>query len=172
MKKQSRAFVVAIICVAACGRLAAQTPAETDGSQQGIRDAARIPRASYQQNAAATTDPQSQPAVPGERVLRINKAGNLIGTQVKNPQGEMLGTIHELVVDFNTGRVSYCALKVKESAAGPDKYLAIPLAAFQPSSDGQYLILNADKQKIAQAIGFDKNDWPSLNSAAWGAQPF
>jgi hypothetical protein len=76
-----------------------------------------------------------------------------------------------VVVDYKTGRVSYCALKVENSQLGGKKFLPVPLAALQASADGQYFILNADKERIAQARGFSDNDWPAANSPAWGAQP-
>ena len=91
----------------------------------------------------------------------------MIGITVENPRGQRLGIIKDMVVDFNNDRVSYCVMSVEN---GPD-HLAVPLAAFRPSADGTVLILNADKTKLCQARGFDQNEWPAVNSAAWGAEP-
>jgi hypothetical protein len=102
----------------------------------------------------------------------VNKGSKLIGATVKNPQGETLGKIDDVVVDYNTGRISYAALEVKGAMFSKGKYLAVPLAAFRPSEDGSSLILNADREKIAQAQGFDRNNWPAINNPSWGAQPF
>lgn len=41
---------------------------------------------------------------------RINKASSLIGTTVKNQQGEELGIIRDLAIDFNSGQVAYIVL--------------------------------------------------------------
>ena len=110
-------------------------------------------------------------AIP-DQPIKINKCSALIGSRVENPQGEKLGKIEELVVDFDTGRVSYCVLGVSHGLLSTTKYLAVPLAAFKPSADGTCLILNADKDKVAQAKGFDRDSWPSVTNPAWGAEPF
>ena len=34
------------------------------------------------------------------------------------------------------------------------------------------MILDADKDKVANAQGFDRNNWPSTTNPVWGAQPF
>jgi sporulation protein YlmC with PRC-barrel domain len=94
----------------------------------------------------------------------------LIGTKVKNQKGESLGSIKDVVVDFDTGRVSYCVLGVGQGAYETPRYLAVPLTALRPSANGTHLILNADKEKLAESQGFDRNNWPALNSPAWGAQ--
>jgi hypothetical protein len=67
--------------------------------------------------------------------------------------------------------VSYCVLRVEHGISATPKYLAVPLAALQPAADGQRVILNADKDKVAQAQGFDRHNWPSVSNPAWGAQP-
>jgi sporulation protein YlmC with PRC-barrel domain len=109
---------------------------------------------------------------PDRPMLMVNKCSKLVGATVKDAEGDTLGKIDDVVVDYDTGRVSYCALRVRESAFSKAKYLAVPLAALHPSVDGLYLILNADKEKIDEAKGFDKNNWPPMNNPAWGAQPF
>jgi hypothetical protein len=76
------------------------------------------------------------------------------------------------VVDFDDSRVAYCVLSVEHKLFATPKYLAVPLAALRSSSDGSRLSLNADKDKVAQAQGFDRDNWPSVINPAWGAQPF
>lgn len=105
-------------------------------------------------------------------VKKINKVSELIGMDVKNQQGEKLGDIKDIVLDFSSERVGYVVLSADTGALNPDKLLAVPLKAFQPSADGDSLILNADKQKLASAQGFSKDSWPSPSNPSWGAQPF
>jgi sporulation protein YlmC with PRC-barrel domain len=115
---------------------------------------------------------QTETTAASDQPQRINKCSQLIGTAVENPQGDRLGKIDEVVVDFDKARVSYCVLSVERGMFAKPKYLAVPLAALQPSADGDRLILNADKDKVAQAQGFDRDNWPSVTNPAWGAQPF
>ena len=105
-------------------------------------------------------------------VRKINKASALIGMDVKNQQGEKLGDIKDVVLDFSSERVGYVVLSADTGALNPDKLLAVPLRAFQPSADGDSLILNADKAKLASAQGFSKESWPSPSNPSWGGQPF
>ena len=119
---------------------------------------------------SAQAQDQTTPATG--QPMRMNKCSLLIGTTVENPQGEKLGKIEEVVVDLDNGRVSYCVLNVEHKLFATPKYLAVPLAAFRPSDDNSLLILNADKDKVAQAQGFDRDNWPSVSNPVWGAQPF
>ena len=105
-------------------------------------------------------------------VKKINKCSELIGMDVKNLQGEKLGDIKDVVLDFSSERVGYVVMSADTGALNPDKMLAVPLRAFQPSADGDSLILNADKQKLASAQGFSKDSWPNPSNPAWGSQPF
>jgi sporulation protein YlmC with PRC-barrel domain len=155
--KKARKFdskvVVASLCLAAAGWMAAQAQ---DAPMTGENKP---------QPPAETTPAPDQPQ-------KINKCSQLIGTTVENPEGDKLGKIGEVVVDFDNGRVSYCVLNVEHGIFAKGKNLAVPLAALQPSADGSHLILNADKDKVAQAQGFDRDSWPSVTNPAWGAQPF
>jgi sporulation protein YlmC with PRC-barrel domain len=160
-RKFDSKVVVAALCVATAGwtARAQDSPNPNTGlsqSQQGVNQ-------SQQQPATAPT--------PGQP-LKMNKCSQFIGTTVENPQGDKLGKIDEVVVDFESGRVSYCVLSVEHKLFATPKYLAVPLAALQPSADGSRLILHAEKDKVAQAQGFDRDNWPSVTNPAWGAQPF
>jgi sporulation protein YlmC with PRC-barrel domain len=106
------------------------------------------------------------------QVQKINRASELIGTTVKNEQGERLGKIRDLVVDFSSDKVGYAVLASDSGMLSAEKLHAVPLRAFHPSEDGKYVILNTDKDKLSRAEGFDKNSWPNPENPSWGAQPF
>lgn len=100
----------------------------------------------------------------------INKATSLIGMEVRNQSDEKLGKIEDIVVDLNSGRISYAVL----NAGGPfrSKLVAVPASAFTAGADQKHLLLNADKTKLEAAKGFDKNAWPSVSNPDWGADTF
>jgi len=143
---------IATVCVVASGLAAQAQEASTD-----------TPAASQNQVPTSVVAPDQQ-------MSGISKCSKIIGAQVRDSRGDILGKISDVVVDNNTGRVSYCALKVEASDLGGTKYLAVPLAALRPSVDRNYFILNADREKIAQARGFTKGNWPAVSDSAWGAQ--
>jgi sporulation protein YlmC with PRC-barrel domain len=90
---------------------------------------------------------------------------------VENQQGEKLGRIADVVVSFDDQHVSYCVLRVKPGIFGRTRLVEVPLAAFQPNGDGSRLILNASKANLANAQGFDPNQWPAPVNTVWGAEP-
>jgi sporulation protein YlmC with PRC-barrel domain len=155
--KKARKFDSKVVAVTLCAAAAAWMVAQAqDAPISGVNQ------------------PQQQPATapdPGQP-MRLNKCSQLIGTSVENPHGDKLGKIDGVVVDFDDSRVAYCVLSVEHKLFATPKYLAVPLAALRSSSDGSRLSLNADKDKVAQAQGFDRDNWPSVINPAWGAQPF
>lgn len=96
-------------------------------------------------------------------VSAANKASSLIGMDVRNAQDERLGEIKDLVVDLNSGKISYAVLSVGGFLGIGDKYIAVPPSAFSFSDDQDRLVLNADKAKIENAPSFAKNNWPAVN---------
>jgi hypothetical protein len=115
--------------------------------------------------------PPSQQTTTAGQPQIASKCTQLIGTTVENPQGQRLGRIADVVVSFDDQRVSYCVMSFRHGTFSRTRYLAVPLAAFQPSVDGTHLILNASRANLANARGFDRNQWPSSISSAWGAEP-
>ena len=112
---------------------------------------------------------------PGDRSAmgvpaKANKATGLIGMEVRNQNDEKLGAIKDLVVDLQSGKVSYAVLD--GGGIFKDKLFAVPLNAFTASADHKHLILNADKRKMETAKGFDKDSWPSVSNPEWGAEAF
>jgi sporulation protein YlmC with PRC-barrel domain len=104
---------------------------------------------------------------------QANKASGFIGMEVRNPKGESLGHIKDLVFDWKTEQVSYAVVSMapQNPSGTNERLLAVPLAALAVSSDQRHLILNSDKAKIAAAKGFEPDNWPSVSKPSWGAEP-
>lgn len=90
------------------------------------------------------------------------KASEVKGVKVKNIDNEDLGEINEIVLDKNTGKVSYLVLDFGGFLSFGNKYFAIPWSAFQYNKEDDSFILNVDKDRLKNAPGFDKNDWPDF----------
>ncbi len=119
--------------------------------------------------------PQNAPAEKIEAPdapTRLNKCSQLIGTTVQNMQGQKLGKIEDVVINLDDGKVSYCVLKADRGILESSKSIAVPLSAMHPSADRSYLTLDVDKDKLSNAQGFDRDNWPSVTNPTWGAQPF
>jgi sporulation protein YlmC with PRC-barrel domain len=106
-------------------------------------------------------------------VADYNKASGIIGMEVRNNMGDKIGTIKDLVVDLNTGQVSYAVLAVGGFLGIGEKLIALPPSALQQDpQDSHKLVLNADKEKIMNATGFAATNWPEVGSKPWGAENY
>jgi sporulation protein YlmC with PRC-barrel domain len=101
----------------------------------------------------------------------IYRSSKLVGADVENAQGENLGDIKDIVIDPVTGRVAYAVLSFGGFMGLGDKYFAIPWAAFTPKAgEKEQFVLNVDKERLKNAPGFDKNNWPDMANHQWGEQ--
>ena len=100
----------------------------------------------------------------------VNKASSIVGMEVRNQADEKLGKIEDLVVDLESGRISYAVLST--GGMFRSKTLAVPVSAFSTGADQKYLILNADKSRLEAATGLEKDQWPSVSNPVWGADQF
>ena len=85
----------------------------------------------------------------------------VIGSQVRNPAGEPLGNLKELVIDLEDGRISYAVLSFGGFMGMGDKLFAIPWEALIRNEKDNTFLLDVDKEVLKEAPGFDKDHWPS-----------
>lgn len=134
----------------------------TGGARSGQGTSGQSQPGQYRSTTMGTT----------QQVQKANKASELIGMNVKNAQGETIGEIKDIVIDFQSDRVGYVALSSDQGVLTAEKLHAVPLRAFQIGADGSTVTLNVDKTKLANAQGFTKDNWPSPSNPSWGAEPF
>ncbi|MDY0342563.1 MAG: PRC-barrel domain-containing protein [Lentimicrobium sp.] len=93
---------------------------------------------------------------------RVLSASSLSGTKVRNPLGESIGDVKDLMVDWKNGKVVYAVLSFGGFLGIGDKLFAIPIESFDfKSPDGEeFAVLDIDKAKLENAPGFDKDNWP------------
>jgi sporulation protein YlmC with PRC-barrel domain len=96
-----------------------------------------------------------------EQVRRSNKASGLLGMEVRNSENQKLGEVKDLVMDMDSGRVSYAVLSVGGFLGIGEKLIALPPTALKATEAGDHLLLNADKAKIQAAPGFAATAWPA-----------
>jgi len=110
------------------------------------------------------------PPVQPEKILGIVLSGSsLKGDKVVNYQGEDLGKIEEIMIDLDRGRVAYVVLSFGGFLGVGDKLFAIPWQAFSVDTTQKRLVLNADKELLEKAPGFDKNNWPDMADLSLGS---
>jgi sporulation protein YlmC with PRC-barrel domain len=101
----------------------------------------------------------------------LPRASKLIGADVENAQGEDLGQIEDIVLDPKEGSVAYAVLSFGGFLGLGEKYFAIPWSALTAKAEeDDTLILNVDKEKLKNAPGFEKNNWPNMADRTWGKE--
>jgi sporulation protein YlmC with PRC-barrel domain len=125
------------------------------------------------------------------RVWRIT---DLIGMEVQGQGRDKLGKIENLAIDQETGKIRYVIVSFETTMGFGGKLMPAPWQAFKfvsattagetvpmggVSLSGQmslpspttgtapYCILNADKDALAKAPGFDRGRWPDFNDRKW-----
>ena len=94
-------------------------------------------------------------------------AHTLLGNDVYNPKGEDLGDIKEFMIDMATGRVVYAVLSFGGMLGLGDKLFAVPWKALTLDTVSKRFTLNALKDSLKDAPGFDKDHWPTMSDQDW-----
>lgn len=98
---------------------------------------------------------------------RLLSATTLMGDRVVNSTGEDLGKLEELMLDIDNGCVGYAVLSFGGLLGVGDKLFAIPWDAMRLDTDRKAFILDIDRQRLENAPGFDKNNWPQSVDRDW-----
>ncbi|MDO9292305.1 MAG: PRC-barrel domain-containing protein [Hydrogenophaga sp.] len=107
-------------------------------------------------------------------------ADTLLGNDVVNAKDEDLGDIKEIMLDMRTGQVSYAVLSFGGFLGLGEKLFAVPWTALKLDTVNKRFVLDASRDRLESAPGFDENDWPDMADTAWekgvhdfyGTQPY
>lgn len=89
-------------------------------------------------------------------------AHTLIGNDVYNHKGEEIGAIKEIMLDMRSGRISYDVLSFGVFFGIGEKLFATPWTALTIDISNKRFVLNVEKDRLVNAPGFDKNQWPDM----------
>ena len=103
-------------------------------------------------------------------------ASEIVGTQVKNPQGEVVGKIADLVFD-DEGRISFAILGYGGFLGIGQNLVAVPITSLSSVEEAGHFALNTTKENIQSAPLFSKK---ALDDPGWtndvyryfGQQPY
>jgi sporulation protein YlmC with PRC-barrel domain len=101
---------------------------------------------------------------PGPQLMGAN---TLIGDTVQNRQGEKLGDIKEIMLNVQTGKIAYAVLSFGGVFTIGEKLFAVPWNALQLDTVNKCLVLNASKDRLQDAPGFNSDRWPDMADQTW-----
>jgi sporulation protein YlmC with PRC-barrel domain len=92
---------------------------------------------------------------------------SILTMKVVNTSGEDLGKIEDLVIDIRDDRISYAILSFGGFLGMGDKHFAIPWQDLSINIFKSVAVLNIDKDRLKNAPGFDKDNWPDMSDSDW-----
>lgn len=104
---------------------------------------------------------------PGPRLMGAN---TLNGNDVYNRQDEDLGDIKEIMLDMANGRVAYAVLSFGGFLGMGEKLFAVPWSALTLDTVNKRFILDASKERLESAPGFDPDHWPDMADSSWAKE--
>lgn len=93
----------------------------------------------------------------------------LVGNDVYNKDSVDIGDIKEIMINMNTGRVSYAVLSFGGFLGMGEKLFAVPWEALKLDTTNKRFELDVNKERLEGAPGFDKNHWPDMADKTWEA---
>jgi sporulation protein YlmC with PRC-barrel domain len=102
------------------------------------------------------------------KIRQVLSAESITGTTVQNMGREDLGEIKDLMIDLSEGQIAYAVLSFGGFLGMGDKLFAIPWEAFSVVQEEKIFLLDVAKEKLEQAPGVDKDNWPDMADTTWG----
>jgi sporulation protein YlmC with PRC-barrel domain len=96
-------------------------------------------------------------------------ATSVIGLTVHNLAGEQLGRIEDFVLDMSSGRIAYAIMASAGFLRGGERLFAVPIQSMTLDLEQERFTLDADKKKLEDAPGFDREHLPKMGDRRWGA---
>jgi sporulation protein YlmC with PRC-barrel domain len=94
-------------------------------------------------------------------------AKTLIGNDVYNHHNEDIGDIKEIMLEMRTGKVRYAVLSFGGFLGMGEKLFAVPWKALKLDTTNKRFVLHVEKEKLADAPGFDQDNWPDMADPIW-----
>src|ERR1043165_926378 len=120
--------------------------------------------------------PNRVSAAPGAQQKSKLVALRVVGSTVKNPQGEYLGRIEEAAINPNTGQLEFAMLQIyyptNTSRITPVPWKVLNYVSDQSQNGGlpgavQTFSLSMSRSQLERAPTLDRSRWPSLNEPYW-----
>jgi sporulation protein YlmC with PRC-barrel domain len=90
-------------------------------------------------------------------------ATSIIGDKVRNPEGDDLGKIQNLMINLRSAKVEYAVIEFGGFLGVGEKLFAIPFDELRVDEGDEVFILNRDKEYLKDSPGFDPAHWPDTN---------
>ncbi len=104
-------------------------------------------------------------ACQAARGPHLRAATSFYARAVLDRRGRVLGSISDLMLDLERGRVAYAVLAVGGFIGIGERLFAVPWGALRCC--GQQFVLECSEAALASAPAFDREHWPVATEYAW-----
>jgi sporulation protein YlmC with PRC-barrel domain len=130
-----------------------------------------LPAVSHAGWTASPSEPKStsgehESAKSGKTVLDY-RASAVVGSWVKNKEGNYLGRITDLMIGPQDGGMAFAVLSHGGVLGIPMRFVAVPFHALTPSGEDHVYLLDVSKEMMAAAPSFKRDHWPDVASRKW-----
>lgn len=109
---------------------------------------------------ASAAPPSAAVAPAAGRDLR---ASRLLGRELRDAAGGVLGEVNDLVLDPQDGTLRWAVLSLGGEPELQGRRFIVPAAALRPAArTGNALVLDATRAQVRAAPAFGQDDWPDL----------
>ncbi len=97
------------------------------------------------------------------RPLRYLTASSIMSDKVHDENDEEMGKIEDIMIDLDSGKINYFIVEFGGFLGIGVKLFAIPYKFLEVNPDKKLFVFKGDKDKLADAPGFDLDHWPDTN---------
>jgi sporulation protein YlmC with PRC-barrel domain len=96
---------------------------------------------------------------------RLSAATSFFARTVVDSDGAMLGSITDLMLDLERGRIAYAVVATGGIMGIGERLFAVPWSALRPL--GQQFVLECKRAALETAPAFDRDHWPLTPAYRW-----
>lgn len=97
------------------------------------------------------------------RPLQYLTASSIMSDKVHDENDEEMGKIEDIMIDLDSGKIDYIIVEFGGFLGIGVKLFAIPFKLLEVNSEKKLFVFKGDKDKLADAPGFDLDHWPDTN---------
>ena len=119
------------------------------------------------QNMSSYTN-ENTGEVGNKETFSLIAASKVTGTNVYNPNGDSLGSIHDVMLDKNSGKVSYAILSFGGFLGIGESYHPLPWHVLTYSERLGGYVVSLDRSTLKDAPSYAASDTPDWSTRAYG----
>ncbi|RXE55267.1 hypothetical protein ABH15_10815 [Methanoculleus taiwanensis] len=108
-------------------------------------------------------------AMEMETVMRpqITRSKVITGKTVKNPDQKVLGTVHDLILDMESGRVAFLVLSTGGILGIGEKFIPVPWEAYSGMTGDDAITVDVTRETLESAPNYDRDAWEGIHDLGW-----